>query len=58
MPQDADRPLPRDDRFNEELRWFLAPRRNPADAPGPPGNPPVDIRAVARVARMLNTIVG
>lgn len=62
MPQDPsphpDRPIPAGDPFHAELRWFLAPRRNPAEAPGPPGNPPVDVRAVARVARMLNSIVG
>ena len=53
-----DRPLPPQDPFSVELRMFLAPRRNPAEAPGPPGNPPLDERAVARVARMLNRIVG
>lgn len=55
---DQDRPLPAGDPFHDELRSLLAPRRNPAEAPGPPGNPPVDVRAVARVARMLDQIVG
>lgn len=53
-----DQPLPANDPFATELRMFLAPRRNPAEAPGPPGNPPLDLRAVERVARMLNSIVG
>jgi hypothetical protein len=53
-----DRPLPREDPFNEELRLFLAPRVNPASNPGPPGNPPADPRAVERAARMLNLLVG
>lgn len=57
-PDPQDQPLPRSDPFTTELRMFLAPRLNPAEAPGPPGNPPVDRAAVARVARMLNQIVG
>jgi hypothetical protein len=59
QPRDpADRPLPPSDPFHLELRLLLAPRANPADAPGPRGNPAVDLRAVARVARMLDSIVG
>jgi hypothetical protein len=60
MEQDDrdDRPLPLDDPFNQELRLLLAPRANPADAPGPRGNPEIDRRAVARVALMLRSIVG
>jgi hypothetical protein len=58
LPPDPDRPLPGTDPFHAELRSFLAPRRNPAEAPGPPGNGPLDVRAVARVARMLDQIVG
>jgi hypothetical protein len=54
----ADRPLPAKDPFHQAMRLLLAPRANPADAPGPRGNPEIDVRAVARVARMLNSIVG
>jgi hypothetical protein len=57
-PPPPDRPLPPGDPFLAELRLFLAPRVNPADGPGPPSNPAVDLRAVERVARMLRTIVG
>jgi hypothetical protein len=58
-PRDpADRPLPQRDPFNQAVRLLLAPRTNPADAPGPRGNPEIDVRAVARVARMLDSIVG
>lgn len=55
---DADRPLPHDDPFHQEVRLLLAPRANPAEQPGPRGNPPLDERAVARAARMLDQIVG
>lgn len=58
-PRDErDRPLPAKDPFNQEIRLLLAPRANPATRPGPRGNPPLDMRAVARVARMMQTIVG
>ena len=57
-PDPRDRPLPPSDPFSVELRSWLAPRRNPAENPGPPGNGAVDRRALARVARMLNQIVG
>lgn len=53
-----DRPLPAGDPFHQELRLLLAPRVNPAERPGPRGNPPMDLRAVERVARMMRTIVG
>jgi hypothetical protein len=55
---DPDRPLPARDPFHDELRLLLAPRRNPAEAPGPLRNPALDVRAMARIARMLNSIVG
>jgi hypothetical protein len=58
-PRDArDRPLPSKDPFHQEIRLRLAPRANPATRPGPRGNPPIDRQAVARVARMMRTIVG
>ncbi len=53
----ADRPLPIRDPFHQEVRLLLAPRANPALRPGPRGNPPLDPRAVARAARLLNSIV-
>jgi len=55
---EQDRPLPTCDPFHQEIRLLLAPRVNPAQRPGPRGNPPLDLRAVERVARMLSTIVG
>jgi hypothetical protein len=62
-PHPADRPLPLDDPFNTALRQVLgiitpSERPNPAENTKPPGNPPLDKRAVARVAKMLHTIVG
>jgi hypothetical protein len=56
--EQPDLPLPPGDPFHGELRLLLAPRANPAEAPGPRGNPAVDLGAVARVARMLDSIVG
>lgn len=56
--RDSDKPLPREDPFHQEVRLLLAPRANPAQRPGPRGNPPIDPRAVARAARLLNSIVG
>lgn len=53
-----DRPLPSGHPFMQEIRYLLAPRVNPADGPGPRGNPALDRRAVERVARMLWSIVG
>ncbi len=53
-----DRPLSSRDPFNQEVRLLLAPRADPAKRPGPRGNPPLDPRAVARAARMLDRIVG
>jgi hypothetical protein len=57
LPPD-DLPLPVGDPFHQEMRLLLAPRVNPAEAPGPPGNPDLDLRAVERVARMLRSILG
>jgi len=58
-PRDEhDRPLPANDPFHQELRLLLAERVDPATRPGPRGNPPVDRHAVARIARMMQTIVG
>jgi hypothetical protein len=57
-PHPDDRPLPAADPFHQQIRLLLAPRANPADAPGPRGNPEVDRRAVARAARMLQMILG
>jgi hypothetical protein len=57
LPPD-DQPLPDGDPFHQELRLLLAPRVNPAEAPGPPSNPAVDLRAVERAARMLRSILG
>lgn len=56
-PHPADRPMPLDDPFNKALRQVLGVI-NPANNTKPPGNPPIDQRAVARVAKMLHTIVG
>ncbi len=56
--RDNDKALPREDPFHQEVRLLLAPRADPAKRPGPRGNPPIDPRAVARAARMLNSIVG
>jgi hypothetical protein len=57
-PHPDDRPLPAADQFHQQLRLLLAPRTNPAEAPGPRGNPAVDRAAVARAAKMLRTVLG
>jgi hypothetical protein len=55
----ADRPLPPEDPFHLQVQRLIAvPRQSPAQNTRPPGNPPIDRRAVARVARMLHTLVG
>jgi hypothetical protein len=53
-----DRPLAPADPFHQQLRLLLAPRANPADAPGPRGNPDVDRDAVARAAKLLRSVLG
>jgi saccharopine dehydrogenase (NAD+, L-glutamate forming) len=57
-PHPDDRPLPAADPFHQQVRLLLAPRANPADAPGPRGNPAVDRRAVARAAKLLQMVLG
>jgi hypothetical protein len=57
-PDEPDRPLPASDPFHQELRLLLAPRVNPAEAPGPPGNPAVDGAALARATLVWRSILG